>query len=472
MAQEIVRESVIAGTWYPGNPTVLRKDIERYLEKAQTPKLSGELCGLIVPHAGYMYSGGVAAHAYRLLRDRPFERVVVLAPSHRARFKGASVYNLGGYRTPLGVVPLDREIVDALLQNPSVVRFVPEADAEEHSLEIQLPFLQVVLKDFRLTPIVMGEQALPFCRKLADLLCEICRDLDVIIIASTDLSHFHPYAEAKELDGVVCDRVESFDPEGLSRALESGRCEACGAGPMMTAMLAAKCLGAEGAKVLYYANSGDVVGDKRGVVGYLAAALYRNPAGAEPVRLDRGASTGIDLGLSDEEKRTLLNIAERAIRARCRREPPPKLSSPSERLQERRAAFVCLHKGKELRGCIGMIEAREPLWETVRDMAVQAAFSDPRFCAVDEDELEELDIEISVLTPLEPVTEIDRIEIGRHGLFIKKGFRSGLLLPQVATEHGWDRTEFLQWTCKKAGLPPDSWKDPDAELYMFSADVF
>ena len=472
MAEEIIRESVIAGSWYPGHPTVLRKDIERYLEKAQPPPLSGELRALIVPHAGYMYSGGVAAHAYRLLQDRPFERVVIVAPSHRARFKGASVYSLGGYRTPLGVVPLDREIVDGLLRHSSVVRFVPEADAEEHSLEIQLPFLQVVLEEFRLTPIIMADQSLPFCEKLAEVLCETCRDLDVLLIASSDLSHFHPYAEAKQLDQVVCDRVASFDPTGLSRDLQAGECEACGAGPMMTTMLAAKGLGANKAKVLNYANSGDVAGDKRGVVGYLAAALFQNPSASQGARLERGARVGIDLGLNEEEKQTLLDIARRAIRARCFNEPMPQLLSPSKRLEEKRGAFVCLHAGKDLRGCIGMIEAKAPLWETVRNMAVQAAFSDPRFCAVKADEVPELDIEISVLTPLQPLTDTSRIEIGKHGLFIKKGYHSGLLLPQVAAERRWNRDEFLEWTCKKAGLPGDSWKDPDAEVFVFSADVF
>lgn len=472
MAQEIIRESVIAGSWYPGNPAVLKKDIQHYLDAAKPPSVPGELRALIVPHAGYMYSGGVAAHAYRLLRDRPFERVVIVAPSHRARFKGASVYNLGGYRTPLGVVPLDHEVIDVLLQHSSLVRFVPEADVEEHSLEIQLPFLQVVLKEFRLTPIIMADQSLPFCEQLADLLCDTCRDLDVLLIASSDLSHFHPYGEAKRLDKVVCDRVESFDPRALSRDLQVGECEACGAGPMMTTMLAAKALGANKAKVLNYANSGDVAGDKRGVVGYLSAALFQNPSAAQAAHRERGALVGIDLGLDEDEKQTLLDMARRAIKARCQNEPMPRLPSPSRKLAEKRGAFVCLHAGEDLRGCIGMIEAKGSLWETVRDMAVQAAFSDPRFCAVQADEIPDLDIEISVLTPLQPLNDMSRIEIGKHGLFIRKGYHSGLLLPQVAVERGWNGIEFLEWTCKKAGLAGDSWKDPEAEVFVFSADVF
>lgn len=473
MAREIVRESVIAGSWYPGNPSVLRQDIHRYLDEARPPASPpGALRALIVPHAGYMYSGKVAAHAYRLLRDQAFERVVILAPSHRARFRGASVYNLGGYRTPLGVVPLDREMVDALLLHPEVFQFVPEADAEEHSLEIQLPFLQVLLESFHLTPIVMGEQSLDFCEKMARVLCETCRHRPALLVASSDLSHFHSYTEAKRLDEIVCDHVARFDPAGLEEALRGGECEACGAGPMLTVMLAARELGADQAMVLHYANSGDVTGDRRGVVGYLAAALVQSPAGDRGERHERQAAVGVDLGLSGNEKRTLLQLARQAIRSRCLEEPMPSTTTDSDRLKEKRGAFVCLHKGEDLRGCIGMIEAKAPLLETVGSMAVQAAFSDPRFCAVQADELDDLEIEISVLTPLEPVSDASRIEIGKHGLYIRKGYHSGLLLPQVAVERGWSPTELLEWTCKKAGLPDQAWKDPDTEIFMFSADVF
>jgi AmmeMemoRadiSam system protein B/AmmeMemoRadiSam system protein A len=472
MPQEIIRDSVIAGSWYPGNPDTLREEIRRYLEKAGPVSMPGELRALIVPHAGYMYSGGVAAHAYRLLQGQSFDRVVIVAPSHRAYFKGASVYTLGGYRTPLGVVPLDREIIGALLEHSSVVRFVPEADAQEHSLEIQLPFLQVVLGDFRLTPIIMADHSYSFCEALAEALCSSCGEMRVLLIASTDLSHFHSYAEAKRLDQVVCDRVASFDPQALSLDLRAGKCEACGAGPMMAVMLAARRLGANGARVLKYANSGDVAGDKSRVVGYLAAALYCSTPTQQQVPLETKPNVGVDLGLNEEDKRTLREVARQAIRSRCRGEPMPEISSGSAKLKEKCGAFVSLHKGEELRGCIGMIEAKAPLLETVKQMAVQAAFSDPRFCTVREEELADLDIEISVLTPLRPVKSTDEIEIGKHGLYIRKGYRSGLLLPQVAAERGWDREQFLQWTCRKAGLPDHAWKDTDAELFLFSADVF
>jgi len=181
---------------------------------------------------------------------------------------------------------------------------------------------------------------------------------------------------------------------------------------------------------------------------------------------------GVDLGLSAEDKEKLHQFALQAIRCRCLGEAMPDAQVVAPRLKEPGAAFVCIHKGKELRGCIGMIEARAPLWETIRKMAVEAAFGDPRFCALATDELDKIDIEISVLTPMRRISDPSEIEVGKHGLLIRRGLRSGLLLPQVATEHNWDREQFLKWTCRKAGLPEKAWKDKDVEIYVFSADVF
>lgn len=472
MSEGRIRESVIAGSWYPGRPDILTEDVEGYLARAQVVDLAGELIGLIVPHAGYVYSGGVAAYAYRMLQDRPLTRVVILAPSHRAHFPGSSLYHFGGYRTPLGVVPLDEEIVEAFRSRATLVGYYPQGDANEHSLEIQLPFLQVALKDFLLTPIVMGDQSLDYCRRLAEAIAEICADKGVLLIASTDLSHFHPYGEAKRKDQMVLDRVAAYDIEGLARALAEGECEACGGGPILAAMLAARTLGANEAKVLRYANSGDVTGDERSVVGYMAAALFANPSKKERHSPSESRKAGIDLGLTVEEKDTLHSIAQAAIRSKCLGEPLPGIPVSSPRLEERRGAFVCLHKGRDLRGCIGMIEGVKPLHETVREMAVQAAFGDPRFPALEPDELEKIDIEISVLTPLQRIDDPSQIEIGRDGLYIRKRYQSGLLLPQVATEQGWNRTQFLEWTCNKAGLPRRAWKEKDTEIYIFSADIF
>ena len=345
-------------------------------------------------------------------------------------------------------------------------------EINEHSLEIQLPFLQVVLKDFSLIPVVMGDQSLNFCSLLAEAIVDICAGKDILLVASSDLSHFHSYEEAVRMDRVVTESVAACDVEGLADALRRGDCEACGGGPILTAMLAARGLGANRSKVLHYANSGDVTGDRRSVVGYMAGCFFANPGGKDGLSARGARKAGVDLGLTAEEKQTLRSIARAAIRGRCLGEPMPDFPIASDRLDERRGAFVCLHIGKDLRGCIGMIEGLKPLRETVKEMAIQAAFGDPRFSALDPDELDRIDIEISVLTPLERIDDPERIEIGKHGLYIRRKYRSGLLLPQVAVEQGWNRTQFLEWTCQKAGLSRKAWREPDTEVYVFSADIF
>ncbi len=460
-----VRKSVISGTWYPGEPGRLSREISRYLNSVKPIEVKGKLLGLISPHAGYVYSGRVAAYAYKLLEKFKFSRVVIIAPSHQTYFQGASVYTRGGYETPFGVVPLDEEIITLLLEKSPVVQDIPEPHINEHSLEIQLPFVQYMLgNNFRLTPIVMGVQSYNTCVELAKALVDVCADRDVLLIASSDLSHYHSDKEARMLDGNVVKRVKEFDPEGLYEDLQSGRCEACGGGPMITVMLACKDLGATRAEVLCYATSGDVTGDRSAVVGYMAAAFFDNPGS--------GKKVGVDLGLSDDEKKILKKLAYDTIKAKLNGNPLPVIKNPTTKLTEPRGAFVTLRKGGQLRGCIGMIEGFKPLWETIRDMAIQAAFHDPRFPPLRSEEFNEIDVEISVLTPLEPIEDISEIEVGTHGLVVRRGPYSGLLLPQVAVEQNWDRETFLEWTCRKAGLDPKAWKAPDTKIFVFSADVF
>jgi len=185
-----------------------------------------------------------------------------------------------------------------------------------------------------------------------------------------------------------------------------------------------------------------------------------------------GKRVGVDLGLSDRDKGTLRNIAKTVIESKARGKPVPEFTIDSRELKEKRGAFVTVNKGGELRGCIGYIKAYKPLYQTIEEMATQAAFLDPRFDPVTERELPDLEIEISVLTPLKRIRDVEEIEVGKHGILIEKGFHSGLLLPQVATEYGWDRKTFLEHTCFKAGLPKDAWKDEDTVISIFSADIF
>ena len=466
-----IREAVVAGAFYPGDPGVLAADIDRYLDSTGVGALEGEIVAIISPHAGYVYSGGVAAHAYAHLRGRAYDSVIVVAPSHRYGFRGASVFGGDGYETPLGVVSVDRELADAITDEGQGFTYEPRAHEAEHSLEVQLPFLQVAIPGLRVVPIVMGDQSLDGCKRLGRAIASNVKDMNVLLVASSDLSHFHPYNQAKRLDQIVVDEVNEFDPQGLSNDLASKKCEACGGGPMVTAMLIARRLGANKSRVLHYANSGDITGDHSSVVGYMAAALWANPENANS-KEQKSKKVGVDLGLSPEEKANLLKIARDVVEAHCRGEKTPEISGDSSTLNEQRGAFVTLHKHGKLRGCIGHIRAKKPLVKTVAEMAIAAAFDDPRFPPVTPKELGELEYEISVLTPFQQISNVEEIEVGVHGLYMKSGSRSGLLLPQVATEWGWDRNTFLEHTCTKAGLPEDAWKDKKTKIYIFSADVF
>ena len=271
-----LREPVLAGTWYPGDKNTLRRTVSNYLDSVSPPSLEGRLIAIIVPHAGHVYSGRVAAYAYKLIEDQPFDRVIMIGPSHRFGFKGVSVNLQSGYRTPLGTVQVDQDLAREIMEASPDIRWVPQAHAAEHSLEIQIPFLQTVLKDFKIVPIVMGQQDLRTCTELADTLTRLIdRSGRTLLLASTDLSHFHDYPKALKLDSVFADYVKAKDPAGLARAIASGQCEACGGGPAITVMMTALNLQADQSVILHYANSGDVTGDHRRVVGYLSAALIR-----------------------------------------------------------------------------------------------------------------------------------------------------------------------------------------------------
>ena len=270
-----VRPSVLAGTWYPGSQDALAKSIAGYLSRVKPPNIDGKLKAVIVPHAGHRYSGQVTAHAYRLLEGSQFRRVILVGPSHRVGFEGVSVNLQSGYKTPLGVVPIDQKMAKRILDSGPHIRWLRRAHAHEHCLEIQLPFLQTVLNNFQIVPILMGQQDYDTCSMLANTLVQVMGSVeDTLILASSDLSHFHPYDRARALDLEFIKRVKGFDPEGLANDLSAGKCKACGGGPVITTLLAARKLGADRAVFLNYANSGDVTGDHRSVVGYMSAALY------------------------------------------------------------------------------------------------------------------------------------------------------------------------------------------------------
>lgn len=270
-----IRKSVIAGTWYPGNPSVLKNDIERYFNAVSGPDVQGDVVGLIAPHAGYVYSGQVAAYAYRLIRGNHYDAVIVVGPSHRVAFHGVSVFSRGGYETPLGIVPVAEDLAEKIKSATTIVADIPAAHLQEHALEIQLPFLQVALNDFSFVPLMMGDQNATTCKELARAIYESIPGHKVLVVGSSDLSHFYPYKKATELDAIALAYLQKGDADGLLRSLDNGDVEACGGGPMAVVMMTARMMKADKAHLLKYANSGDVTGDKSSVVGYAAAVFCR-----------------------------------------------------------------------------------------------------------------------------------------------------------------------------------------------------
>jgi MEMO1 family protein len=469
--QDKVRPAANAGAFYPADPKELAGMIDSYLAKTRVPEVNGIVYGVVAPHAGYVYSGPVAAYSYSLLKNKKYTRVIVISPSHVAAFQGSAVYDGKAYATPLGEIEVDQPFCKKLSEQKKSIRLSAEGHETryqgrmEHALEVQLPFLQRVLGKFKLVPVVMGDQSYENCRDLGRALAQLCDD-QTIMIASSDLSHFHGYDEAKQLDSKVLRAIEDWDYFNLCRNLRMDRWEACGGGPITAVMIAAEQLGANTAKVIKYANSGDVpAGEKDRVVGYGSVALYKDP-GLE-------TSSGFGFSLTAEEKKYLLNLAKKSVDTAVRKGKMLECSDGGySDLALDRGAFVTLTIGGQLRGCIGYTSPFQSLYLTVRDVAHHAALKDPRFPAVSEKELPRLEYEISVLSPLRRVTGTERIKIGTHGLIIKKGPYEGLLLPQVATDYNWDTVTFLEQTCHKAGLPADAWKDPDTDIFYFSALVF
>ncbi len=467
--KEKARLAAVAGSFYPATPAELTKMMDDYLARVPAVPAPQRLVALVAPHAGYVYSGPVAAYSYALLKGRKYERVVVVAPSHYEAFDYAAIYDGDAYATPLGNVPVDKEFAAKLAaSNPRLLRLsssghAPGGQQGEHALEVQLPWLQHVLGSFKLVPVIMGDQRYEDSRALGVALAKLAGP-ETLIVASSDLSHFHSYDEASALDRKTLNAIGEWDYLSMSRNFEQRIWEACGGGPIVAAMMAAERLGATQAKVLRYANTGDVTGDRSRVVGYGAVALLADPgvlAKEQP------------FSLAAKEKDELLKLARKSVESAVNQGRLYQATAPQyDALLLDRGAFVTLKKNGQLRGCIGYVAPISPLYQTVRNVAAYAAVRDTRFPPVKTAELRDLEYEVSVLSPMRRVTDIKQIQIGKHGLLVKKGNYEGVLLPQVPIEQHWDRETFLEEICYKAGLPRNCAQDPETDLFTFTALVF
>ena len=446
-----VKEPAVAGAFYPADKAALAAMVNAFLSQADSPKQDGELVALIAPHAGYEYSGQVAAYTYRQLAGRKIDTVILIGPSHYASFTGVSVYTDAAMRTPLGDVTINRAMAKSLLDEKADVAFNRAAFAKEHSLEVQLPFLQTVLKDFTLVPVVVGSPTQASFSSLTSKLLAIMRkNPNVIMIASTDLSHYHDYGTAKTMDRKVIDATTRMSPDNLEALLSSGEGEMCGGYPVLFTLAVAQGLGATDGALYRYANSGDVTGDKTRVVGYAAMGLYR-------------------AHLTERERRELLDLAKKTIASYVKSGKTLEYSGSDPRFLANGAVFVTINRQGSLRGCIGNIIPVMPLHRSVISNAVAACSRDPRFAPMSREELKDMEVEVTVLSPLVPLDDIKNIVIGRHGLYLTNGMQSGVLLPQVAEEYHWDVPTFLEQVSLKAGMSKDAWKN--SQLYTFTADV-
>ncbi|MCD4680829.1 MAG: AmmeMemoRadiSam system protein B [Bacteroidales bacterium] len=469
----INRKATAAGRFYTSNPVELRSTLKKLFADA-IPKKTNNVVAIISPHAGYAFSGEVAASAYNQIdKEKNYENIFIIASSHCTSFYGASIYSLGNYETPLGDVSVNIPLAIKLKQENDVFTYNTEAHKNEHSLENQLPLLQYIMETkFHIIPIVIGSQSADVSEKIAEALKPYFNENNLFIISS-DFSHYPKYEDANVVDKNTADAICRNSPDYLIETLRKNEehnirnlaTSLCG----WTSVLSLLYMTSDNPDVeiipVQYKNSGDVaIGDKDKVVGYYSIVVTKK-------NKDEGLETGFFL--NNNEKIKLLEIARETITTYLLDKKTPFVAENelSDNLLLHCGAFVTLNKDHRLRGCIGRFTADIALYKVIQEMSIAAATQDRRFPNVSTKEIEMLEIEISVLTPLKKIESIDEIEMGKHGIYIKKGYASGTFLPQVATETGWSKEEFLGHCARdKAGLGWDGWRE--ADIYIYEAVVF
>jgi MEMO1 family protein len=473
-----VRPPVAAGSFYPADGERLRAAVDAVLADAVAAR-AGRPIAVIAPHAGYVFSGGIAADAFQQAADQRYDTIVVLGTNHTVPgFRGAAVAPQAGFRTPLGIVETDRAVVDLLLKECRSCRLDAAPHAREHSVEVQLPFIQRLWPAARIVALVIGDSDLELGRDVGGALARVLAGRSALIVASSDLSHYPTAAQAERLDGETLSAIAALDPARIRAVLHGSAAAAvdtaaCGEAAILTAVTAAKGLGARRGVFVSYAHSGQTpTGDPERVVGYGAVALTSAEVPALAPALLRAPGKGeASDALTGADRRTLLRLARETLRRLLTTDTAPRLRDLPPRLVRPQGLFVTLKKRGELRGCIGRVTSEEPLALLVSRMAFEAAFKDPRFSPLAPDELAALTIEISLLTRPAPVPRAADVVMGRDGVILHKGGRGAVFLPQVATETGWGREQFLDQLCRKASMSTGCWRE-GATLLTFQAEVF
>ncbi|MCJ7449051.1 MAG: AmmeMemoRadiSam system protein B [Bacteroidales bacterium] len=471
------RQPVVAGRFYTADKETLTKELSKYFTDCKKSPANWKVRAIICPHAGYIYSGKITASAFSATpRNAEFKNIFIIGSSHILAFEGASVYNTGDFITPLGKAIVNREIANKLKNENKVFDFPVDAHRQEHSLEVQIPFIQNYYSGKpMIVPIIIGTNNTATIKKIADALKPWFTP-DNLFLISSDFSHYPPYKDAVETDNLTAKSIVSGDPLNFLTVLKKN------ASRRVPGLVTSMCGWTSGLTLLYlaegnekleykhidYCNSGDYpFGDKDGVVGYHSIALIEkiNTTGVEQKSSD-------SFSFTSEEKDQLFNIARNSIKTMLyenKRITIDENKIPAN-LKKQMGAFVTLKINNTLRGCIGRFVSSDPLYEAVKVSALSSAFEDPRFPPLTKEEYNKTDIEITVLGPMQRINSIDEIKLGKHGIYIKKDFRSGTMLPQVATENGWTVEQFLGYTSRdKAGLGWDGWKD--AEIYIYEGVV-
>lgn len=471
------RQPVAAGRFYPADKEILTKDISKLFEKCEKPVSKWRVRAIISPHAGYVYSGGIAAEAFHSISgNAAYKNIFIIASSHVMSYEGASVYYSGDYITPLGKIPVNREIAEQLINKNNVFKFPETAHIQEHSIEVQIPFIQYYFKNSpRIVPIIIGTHNESTVRKISEALKPWFTPENLFVISS-DFSHYPSYAEANRTDSLTALSISSGDPKIFLNTLKKNAAEEvpglatsmCGWTSGLTLLFLTEGNRDLVIKHIDYCNSGDSpYGRKNEVVGYHAFAVTDKHHATE-----KSEEQASDIKLTDTEKSQLFRIAENSIQTMLYENKNIALDEKSMtgNLKKQYGAFVTLKMNGALRGCIGRFPSSDPLYKVVSVSALSSAFEDPRFTPLTKEDFGKTEIEITVLGPLKMIKDTNDIVLGKHGIYIKKDFMSGTMLPQVATENNWTIEEFLGYTSRdKAGIGWNGWKD--AEIFVYEGIV-
>jgi MEMO1 family protein len=471
------RKPYAAGRFYPADKQTLTNDINKFFAACSKTPESWNVRAIICPHAGYMFSGKIAAEAFHTIPQKSvYKNIFIIGSSHVMSFDGASVYNEGDFITPLGVAKVNRELADRIKNENKVFDFPVTAHIQEHSLEVQIPFIQSYFRETpMIVPVIIGTNSKETVKKIAAALKPYFTE-DNLFVISSDFSHYPSYADARKTDSITAIAISSGAPETFLSALKENSDE------YIPGLATSMCGWTSGLTLLYligsdkelnikhidYCNSGDSpYGNKNEVVGYHAFSVL-----SKHNRTENSPAGAADVVITRYEKKQLFSIAENSIRHMLydRKKITIDEKEMTGNLSKQMGAFVTIKIDGSLRGCIGRFVSTDPLYVAVRESAISSAFDDPRFQPLSKEELDRIQIEITVLGPLRRIKDTSEIVLGKHGIYIKKGNHSGTMLPQVATENKWSLEEFLGYTSReKAGLGWTGWKD--AELYVYDGIV-